>query len=137
MRTNPSTGKHLSGAAEYCAFTCLHCGAVISPTPEGSKHRNHCPHCLWSRHVDLRTGDRRSGCRGPMEPVGIWVRPDGEWALLHSCRTCGLIRANRIAGDDDNRALLALALTPLTRPAFPLDNVHPLSMTRQEDTSCD
>jgi hypothetical protein len=136
MRTNPPMGKHFSGAAEYCAFTCLNCGAIISPTPEGSKHRNHCPHCLWSRHVDLRIGDRRSGCRGAMEPVGIWVRQDGEWALLHHCRVCGLIRANRIAGDDDNQALRSLAMAPLTRPAFPLDENLSFPTTRQENGPC-
>lgn len=136
MRSTSPRGNSLTGAAEYCAFTCVRCGAVVSPTPAGSKHRNHCPSCLWSRHVDLQTGDRRSGCRGAMEPIGVWVRPDGEWALLHRCGVCGLIRANRIAGDDDNRALLELARKPLARLPFPLEALE-AGMREQEVTSCD
>jgi hypothetical protein len=71
----------------------------------------------------LRTGDRRSGCHGQMEPIGIAVRYDGDWALLHRCRSCGLIRMNRIAGDDNPVALLALAVRPLGNPPFPMDQL--------------
>lgn len=59
-----------------------------------------------------------------MEPIGIEVRAgsrDGEWAIIHRCRTCGQLRTNRIAGDDAERALLALALRPIANPAFPID----------------
>lgn len=64
-----------------------------------------------------------------MVPIGIEVRSDasahneaGEWAIIHRCRSCGALTANRIAGDDSERALLALALRPLARPAFPIDD---------------
>jgi len=73
--------------------------------------------------VDMRTGDRRSGCRGDMEPIALWVRPDGEWAIVHRCTRCRLVRTNRIAGDDSELALLSLAMRPLARPAFPLDRL--------------
>ncbi len=56
-----------------------------------------------------------------MEPVGVEVRRDGEWAIIHRCSGCGLLRTNRIAGDDRELSLLGLALRPLNRPAFPLD----------------
>jgi hypothetical protein len=56
-----------------------------------------------------------------MEPAGIEVRDRGEWAIIHRCTGCGELKANRIAGDDDERSLLALALKPLANPAFPLD----------------
>lgn len=56
-----------------------------------------------------------------MEPIGIEVRRDGEWAIIHRCTGCGTLRTNRIAGDDHELALLALALRPLARPAFPLE----------------
>ena len=26
-----------------------------------------------------------------MEPVGVWVRKGGEWALIHRCRACGAV----------------------------------------------
>lgn len=60
-------------------------------------------------------------CAQAMEPIAIEVRRDGEWALVHRCTGCGEIRVNRIAGDDDERSLLALALRPIANPAFPLD----------------
>ena len=86
-------------------------------------HRNHCPWCLWSLHVDLTVGDRRNGCRGLMEPIAVWVRPDGEWAVVHRCTRCKALRINRVAGDDAELALMALALRPLARPPFPLDRL--------------
>jgi len=56
-----------------------------------------------------------------MEPIAIWVRPNGEWALVHRCRGCQAVRVNRIAGDDGELALMSLAVRPLARPPFPLD----------------
>ncbi|MFG0284144.1 MAG: RNHCP domain-containing protein [Phycisphaerales bacterium JB039] len=102
-------------------FTCVNCRRPIPGVSFGTRHRNHCPFCLWSRHLDDEPGDRRAPCAQPMEPIGVEVRADGEWAIIHRCRGCGLIRTNRIAGDDREMALLALALRPLARPAFPLD----------------
>lgn len=105
-------------------FLCVHCRQSVVPFAYGTEHRNHCPECLWSRHLDNSPGDRASGCGGPMEPIGLWVRGDGEWALIHRCRTCGEIHTNRIAGDDNEGALLALAILPLARPAFPLERIR-------------
>lgn len=105
------------------AFQCERCGEVVSGTAPGTEHRNHCPRCLWSLHVDLRIEDRRSGCGGMMEPISVWVKHDGEWSLVHRCRKCGLIRANRIAGDDNDLLLISLAVRPLAQPPFPLDRL--------------
>ena len=101
-------------------FACGHCKRAVSDEAYGTHHRNHCPHCLWSRHVDEQIGDRQSPCGGLMEPIGVWVRGDGEWAIVHRCVTCGLIRTNRIAGDDAEWPLLALGARPLAHPPFPL-----------------
>ncbi len=73
--------------------------------------------------MDLRSGDRRCGCRGEMEPITVWVRKDGEWAIVHRCGRCGAVRINRIAGDDNAVALMSLALRPLAQPPFPLDRL--------------
>ena len=110
-------------AAVEQPFLCEHCGRGV-PLPEGgTEHRNHCPACLWSLHVDFRIGDRRNGCRSPMEPIAVWVRRNGEWAVVHRCTKCGAIRTNRIAGDDNGLALLSLAVRPLASPPFPLDTI--------------
>ena len=58
-----------------------------------------------------------------MEPIAVWVKEDGEWSIVHRCVTCGALRLNRIAGDDNEVLLLSLALRPIARPAFPLDKV--------------
>ena len=56
------------------SFTCKVCGRLVTPEGAGSSHRNHCPYCLSSLHVDIEPGDRASDCGGVMEPVAVWVR---------------------------------------------------------------
>ncbi len=103
---------------ESFPFICKNCGVGICNPPQGTMNRNHCPNCLFSRHLDHRVGDRLSVCRGLMEPIGIWVKDDGEWAIIHRCIKCGIIRTNRIAGDDDTEKLFALAAKPLSGKSF-------------------
>ena len=119
-------GRRRSGPApsrrnEADAFNCRHCGRPVPPQAYGSHHRNHCPHCLWSLHVDETVGDRRCACRGKMEPIAVWVRDDGEWALIHRCTACGTLRSNRTAADDNPWAMMSVAARALSRPPFPID----------------
>jgi hypothetical protein len=58
-----------------------------------------------------------------MEPIAVSVQKDDEWSVVHRCTSCGVIRTNRIAGDDDATALLCLALRPLTSLPFPLNEL--------------
>lgn len=102
------------------SFTCRVCGAQVFPEEAGTEHRNHCPHCLSSVHADHRPGDRASLCRGVMDPIGVWVRKNGEWALIHRCRDCGALCSNRIAADDNPTLLMSIAMKPLASPPFPL-----------------
>src|SRR4051794_15602104 len=84
------------------SFKCVHCRAFIGPTVSGGKHRNHCPLCLYSRHVDdKRPGDRASDCGAKMAPVARFTRPNGEPMLVHRCLGCGFERNNRLAADDN------------------------------------
>lgn len=94
------------------SFRCIHCGAhvVTSPLYAGVLNRNHCPYCLWSRHLDLfAAGDRLCACKAPMRPLGLtlkqsrkkYVREDGgELMLIHACIECNNLSINRIAADD-------------------------------------
>ena len=102
------------------SFTCKVCGTVVVPEEAGSQHRNHCPQCLSSLHVDNKPGDRASLCRGIMDPIGVWVRKNGEWAVIHRCRSCGVLHSNRIAADDNPALLMSIAMKPLAEPPFPL-----------------
>lgn len=98
------------------AFRCVHCKQFIGAPITGGRHRNHCPNCLWSRHVDLRVpGDRKSDCHAAMEPIGKIVRRNGEQVILHECRSCGKSDPNRIAADDNPILLMKLEL--LEHPA--------------------
>jgi hypothetical protein len=93
------------------SFKCGHCKAFIGPTVSGGRHRNHCPLCLYSRHVDGPTpGDRASECRSLMAPIGTFFRPKGEQAIVHRCLGCGLERHCRVAADDNIVTCLHLPL---------------------------
>jgi DNA-directed RNA polymerase subunit RPC12/RpoP len=89
-------------------FTCLHCGARV----RGSGYTNHCPRCLWSRHVDVNPGDRAAECGGSMEPVAALYQR-GQIVVVHRCLACGRTRRNRSAADDDRAALLGLFGRPV------------------------
>lgn len=92
-------------------FKCRHCRAFIGPTVGGGRHRNHCPFCLHSRHVDdRRPGDRASDCGATMAPVARFDRPGGEPVIIHRCLGCGLERHNRLAADDSISLLTRLPL---------------------------
>ncbi|MGQ0824424.1 MAG: RNHCP domain-containing protein [Actinomycetota bacterium] len=103
------------------SFRCRHCGLDVSLDAPGTAHRNHCPNCLWSRHVDDRPGDRAAECGASMEPIAISVRGDGEWVLIHRCTACDSLHANRSAGDDNPLPLLRIAVRPIAQPPFPLE----------------
>jgi hypothetical protein len=102
------------------SFNCINCGAlvIIDPMLAGVLNRNHCPYCLWSRHLDLlEAGDRLSACKAPMRPIGLtlkqsrkkYARPDsGELMLIHACVECAAVSINRIAADDVAEVILAL-----------------------------
>ncbi|MFP4564682.1 MAG: RNHCP domain-containing protein [Spirochaetia bacterium] len=97
------------GTGVEAGFSCAHCGAPVPAEASGTRHRNHCPLCLWSMHVDIRPGDRASLCRGKMEPISLWVKGTGETMILHRCTICGSIKPNRCAGDDSEAALREIA----------------------------
>jgi len=107
----------------YDSFVCNVCGRVVAPEGAGTKHRNHCPDCLSSLHVDDTPGDRGADCDGIMDPIGVWVRKNGEWAIIHRCTRCGHIASNRLAADDNPVKLMSIALKPLTSPPFPMEEL--------------
>jgi hypothetical protein len=119
----------MSGRLLPGEFHCLRCGVIVSGAFEisGVRNRNHCPFCLWSRHLDWRTpGDRISSCKGPMQPVGVTLKnrrnkygaaPSGELMVVHSCMECGAVSINRIAADDSPGILVEIFLSSLQMEA--------------------
>lgn len=113
LRARGEQGRRSGPVAE--SFRCAHCRLDVALRAPGTAHRNHCPHCLTSLHVDGRIpGDRAADCHGRMEAAGVSARPDGEWLVIHRCLSCGELSANRVAGDDNARALVRLAVRPLS-----------------------
>ena len=109
------------------SFTCKACGHLVTPEEAGTQHRNHCPNCLSSLHVDNEPGDRAADCGGVMEPISVWVRSNGEWAIIHRCKRCGALSSNRVAADDNPLKLMSIALRPLAEPPFPIERIKELS----------
>ena len=109
------------------SFTCKVCGRLVTPPLTGGAHRNHCPNCLTSLHLDDEPGDRSADCGGIMDAIGVWVRKNGEWAVIHRCRRCGRLSSNRTAGDDNPMKLMSVALRPLAAPPFPLEYIQELT----------
>lgn len=89
-------------------FTCEHCGFFVT----GNGYTNHCPKCLWCKHVDVNPGDRASECGGMMQPFS-WTMDKQEFIVIHKCAKCGFVRRNKMSPEDDMNALIALKQKPV------------------------
>ncbi len=129
------TRKHHQRRSTEEVFKCKHCRHFVTPPISGGQHRNHCPYCLYSRHVDgQRAGDRRSDCGASMEPFGYFQRPNGEYVIVHRCTSCELERFNRIAADDDLALVLALPqVTPRTSREMKLKRLSVFAQAWQQE----
>ena len=85
-------------------FTCEHCGTLV----EGDGYTNHCPECLWSKHVDVHPGDRLATCEGLMKPVEI-IQQGREYLVFHKCVKCTYMKKNKLARNDNMEAVIAIA----------------------------
>ena len=88
-------------------FTCAHCGANVS----GNGYTNHCPKCLYSRHVDNNPGDRASDCGGMMRPIAVAPDKDG-YIITHKCEKCGKTINQHTAPDDDIDTIISISANP-------------------------
>lgn len=85
-------------------FVCEHCGTSVA----GSGFTNHCPKCLYSKHVDIDPGDRAATCGGLMEPVAL-EGSSPDYSIVHVCSSCGHRKRNKTTPQDDPAALLSVA----------------------------
>ena len=85
-------------------FVCDNCGATV----EGNGYTNHCPQCLWSKHVDVHPGDRAQSCGGMMKPVSLQGSTP-HYRIRHRCERCLFERLNNVQEGDDQHALIQLA----------------------------
>jgi len=89
-------------------FVCGHCNKRI----KGGGYTDHCPYCLWSRHMDINPGDRDCECQGIMKPMGVEVKK-GKWILHYRCQKCGFKFKVKTGPDDNFEEILKLAGKPL------------------------
>jgi len=85
-------------------FICKKCGTSI----KGTGYTNHCPNCLWSKHVDVNPGDRAEICGGMMSPVKVEIK-GGIYTLTHKCEKCGFERRKKMEDTDNFEAAIDIA----------------------------
>jgi DNA-directed RNA polymerase subunit RPC12/RpoP len=65
-------------------FVCENCGTKVI----GDGYTDHCPNCLWGKHVDEAIpGDRASGCKALMEPIRTNYQND-SFKIFYKCLGC-------------------------------------------------
>jgi uncharacterized Zn finger protein len=85
-------------------FTCEKCGFEV----KGNGYTNHCPECLWSKHVDVFPGDRAEECGGLMEPVGVEIK-NKEYTIIHKCLKCSHVKPNKAVPEDNFQMLIQVS----------------------------
>ena len=84
-------------------FICENCGTKVEKL--GYSCRNHCPHCLYSKHVDKNPGDREEECNGMLKPIDIEINSKKGYVIVFKCIKCGAIRKNKVAEDDNKEEI--------------------------------
>ena len=87
-------------------FICENCNKNV-PKLEYSA-RDHCPYCLYSKHVDINPGDRLNNCCGLMKPIGIEKYKD-TYKIIYKCEKCKQIHKNIMAKDDNYDLIIELS----------------------------
>ncbi len=88
-------------------FICGHCGTPVT----GNGYTNHCPQCLYSKHVDIHPGDRAETCKGLMEPIGVELN-HGQYTIIHRCVKCKAVKKNKSVPEDNYEQILILTQAP-------------------------
>lgn len=88
-------------------FTCENCGKNVDKLNYTA--RDHCPYCLYSKHVDINPGDRMNECKGLLEPIGIEKFKD-TYKIIYKCKKCNQMHKNIIANDDNMNLIIELSV---------------------------
>jgi len=85
-------------------FVCEKCGTMV----KGDGFTNHCPRCLFSKHVDIFPGDRAEVCGGLMRPISA-EESGGEWSIIHKCEKCGKKQKNKTSKEDNFEEIIKIS----------------------------
>lgn len=87
-------------------FICENCNKYVPALIYTS--RDHCPYCLYSKHVDINPGDRLNTCCGLLKPIDI-EKFKGSYKIIYRCLKCQKIHKNIVAKDDDIESIIKIA----------------------------
>lgn len=87
-------------------FTCENCEKKVNKLNYSA--RDHCPYCLYSKHVDINPGDRQNSCKGLLKPIDI-EKFKNTYKIIYKCQKCGEIHKNIMANDDDMNKIIEVS----------------------------
>lgn len=87
-------------------FICENCQNEVPKLKYSA--RDHCPICLFSKHVDNNPGDRENNCHGLMKPIGI-EKYKNTYKIIYKCLKCNKIHKNIMAKDDDFNKIIEIS----------------------------
>jgi len=88
-------------------FICENCNKKVSKSDYTA--RDHCPYCLYSKHVDINPGDRLNECKGLLVPIGIEKFKD-TYKIIYKCDKCKQIHKNIMLKDDNMELIIQLSI---------------------------
>ena len=78
-------------------FLCENCGKLVNKLNYTA--RDHCPFCLYSKHLDINPGDRLNKCCGYKN----------TYKIIYKCNKCGEKHKNIMANDDNMELIIELS----------------------------
>lgn len=88
------------------SFICENCNKEVEKLNYTA--RDHCPYCLYSKHVDIMPGDRMNSCLGLLKPVSIEKFKD-TYKIIYRCECCNQTHKNIMANDDNMDLIIELS----------------------------
>ena len=87
-------------------FICENCGKKVEKLNYTA--RDHCPFCLYSKHVDISPGDRLNKCLGLLKPIEI-EKFKNTFKIIYECTKCKQKHKNIMAKDDDINQIINIS----------------------------
>lgn len=89
------------------SFVCENCKKEVNKADKTA--RDHCPHCLYSKHVDINPGDRANNCQGLLKPISV-EKFKNTYKIIYKCEKCNVIHKNIMALDDNMDLIIDLSI---------------------------
>lgn len=89
------------------SFICENCKKEVSKAEKTA--RDHCPHCLYSKHVDINPGDRANTCQGLLKPISV-EKFKNTYKIIYKCKKCNMLHKNIMAIDDNMDLIIELSI---------------------------